>query len=461
MKRDIPVELIRKKMRGRSIELDIEEHFLRMVRQVVEEKSDYVPLDGLCAPTSEFVLDPTRDDIQELTKAGKELLRHVVVIKLNGGRATTMGGRVPKGILKAKDGLTYLEIILTQMDACFWKWGVNLPLIFMNSFFTNAATARIIAGKKNPPRTFIQNQVPRLIEDSLAPLDTGTDEDWAPPGHGDIYLSLKRSGILQDLMRNGFRWAFISNLDNLAACVDPWIPALMENQEIEFLLEVTDRTESDRKGGTLVLQNNRLDLLEIAQVNPAERDLFMDIRRFQVFNTNNVWVDLLALDRILNEGELKLPLIRNRKNIAGRSVIQLETAMGSAIGSFPGARGLRVGRDRFFPTKKTSDLFVLQSDACILDTMARIRKNPSRAECLPLRPDVFFSSNFVDSPDHLLSRFEDSSSISLVNAHSLEVFGSAFFGRDIAINGRVEIKVPDGTVFHIPKGTSLTEGKYP
>jgi UTP--glucose-1-phosphate uridylyltransferase len=163
----------------------------------------------------------------------------------------------------------------------------------------------------------------------------------------------------------------------------------------------------------------------------------------------------------LNEGDLKLPLIRNRKNIAGKTVIQLETAMGSAIGSFPGARGLRVGRDRFFPTKKTSDLFVLQSDACILDTMARIRKNPSRADGLPLRPNVFFSSNFVDSPDHLLSRFEDSSSISLVNAHSFEVFGSAFFGRDITINGRVEIKVPDGTVFHIPKGTSLAEGKYP
>jgi UTP--glucose-1-phosphate uridylyltransferase len=338
---------------------------------------------------------------------------------------------------------------------------VSVPLVLMNSFFTHDPTMKIVGQHSDPPITFIQNQVPRLLVDSFAPLETGTDDDWAPPGHGDIYVSLKSSGLLDNLISQGFRWAFISNLDNLAACVEPWILGLLEGEQIDFLLEVTDRTESDRKGGTLVIRDGHLDLLEIGQVGPHDQDAFMDIHRFRVFNTNNVWVNLHALAEALEKISFKLPIIRNRKNISGHKVIQLETAMGAAVGAFPRARGLRIGRDRFFPTKKTSDLFALQSDACILDSMARLRKNPRRPDFLPLRPWVTFSSDFVDSPDQLPQRFEESSSVSLVYADSLEVYGSAFFERDITIRGKVEINVPEGSIWQIPRGAVLSEGKYP
>lgn len=463
MKRGLPADLIAAKMKSRSLAPWFADHFLAMVAQVLEDKSDYMAMDELSSPGRELILDPLscRGDIAALEQAGKELLGKVAVIKLNGGRATTMGGQVPKGVLKAKNELSYLEIILAQVHAVRKKWDVNVPLILMNSFFTHDPTMRIVGAHSNPPLTFIQNQVPRLLDDSLQPLDTGTDEDWAPPGHGDVYLSLKTSGLLYDLIRQGFRWAFISNLDNLAACVEPWILGLLESEEVDFLLEVTDRTPADRKGGTLVIRDGHLDLLEIGQVSPSDRDAFMDIQRFRVFNTNNVWVNLIALADALESNSLKLPIIRNRKTILNHKVIQLETAMGAAVGAFKRARGLRVGRDRFFPTKKTSDLFALQSDACVLDSMWRLRKNPRRPDFLPLRPGVFFSSNFLDFPDQFSERFEDSCSVSLVFADSFEVYGSAFFEREVSIHGKVEINVPDGMTWKIPRGAILSEGKYP
>ena len=462
MKSILPADRIMAKMRSRGLNPLIMNHFLSMVEQVLEEKSDYVPMDELSAPGKELIIDSlSREDMTELDEAGRQLLGKVAVIKLNGGRATTMGGRVPKGVLIAKNGLSYLEIILAQVEAIRARSGVNVPLVLMNSFFTHHPTMKIVGRHSNPPLTFIQNQVPRLLGDTFAPLETGTDDDWAPPGHGDVYLSLKTSGLLDDLISRGFRWAFVSNLDNLAACVEPWILGLLESEEIDFLLEVTDRTEADRKGGTLVIRNGHLDLLEIGQVSPNDTEAFMDMRRFRVFNTNNMWVNLLALADALDNNSLKLPIIRNRKNILGHKIIQLETAMGAAVGAFSRARGLRVGRDRFFPTKKTSDLFALQSDATILDSMARLRKNPRRPDLLPLRPKVFFSSNFVDSPDDLYQRFEDSCSVSLLFANSFEVYGSAFFERDVRIRGKVEINVPEGKTWKIPRGAVLSEGRYP
>jgi UTP--glucose-1-phosphate uridylyltransferase len=453
---------IRRKMASRGIHPEAIENFLRMVEQIDSGRSAYVPVDRVSTPDSGLLLKvPNPADLARLAERGKSLLPKVAVIKLNGGRSTTMGGLVPKGVLTAKNGRSYLEIIIGQIEAIRRTWGIEIPLILMNSFFTHAPTMKIVERFDLPVLTFIQNQIPRLVERTLAPLESGTDEDWAPPGHGDVYESLQRTGLLDRLRAAGCRWAFISNLDNLAASVEPWILGLMEAEGIDFLLEVTARTNVDRKGGTLVVGNGRLDLLEIAQVAPEDRESFMDINRFRVFNTNNVWVDLDALSIALGEKSLRLPLIQNRKDICGHKVIQLETAMGAAIGSFQRARGLQVGRDRFFPTKKVADLFLLQSDVCVLDPMDKLQRNPLRPSSLPLRPTVFFGPEFLSSPLAMSERFEDPSSVSLVKASSLEVSGPVFFERDVKIEGEVEINAPTAEVYRIPKGTVLRAGKYP
>ncbi len=454
---------ITKKMQSRGIDQKCINEFLNMVRRVPNSNSGYIPLAETSPPDSRMIIDSETlgENQNELERLGRKLLTKAVVIKLNGGRSTSMGGLVPKGILEVKNGRCYLEIIVGQIEAIKRKWGAEIPLVLMNSFFTHERTMEILADYNCNPHIFIQNQVPRLLQDSLLPMETDTDDDWAPPGHGDVFISLKRTGILERLIKSGKKWAFISNLDNLAACLEPWILGLISTQNIDFLLEVTDRTSVDRKGGTLVIHNNKLQLLELAQVEPEERDSFMDIERFKVFNTNNLWVDLEALAAALNNQTPALPLIQNHKTIGGLKIIQLESAMGAAIGIFPRARGLRVGRDRFFPTKKIGDLFLLQTDFCILDSMDRIRVNPKRPPDLSVRPSVVFDVNFLDFPHKIPERFEDPSSISLVLADSFEVSGPVFFEKNVRIEGHVAIKVPNGKPYRIYQGSILKNALYP
>lgn len=455
-------EPIRNKMRARGLAESRVESFLDNIRRV-RHQSPYIPLDQVSAASDEFIFKIGRDGEQgvELASVGKSVLSKVVVIKLNGGRSTTMGGDVPKGILEAKNGQSYLEIILRQVKAIRETWQVDVPLVLMNSFFTHGPTMEVVSRFDVPVRTFEQTQVPRLLADTLAPMESGTDEDWAPPGHGDVYESLLESGLLDKLLAEGYRWAFVSNIDNLAANLEPWILGLVATYGLDFLLEVTDRTEVDRKGGTLVVRDGQLELLEIAQVDPERQHEFMDIARFNVFNTNNVWIDLNALMKVLVNKSLDLPIIQNYKMVNGVRIVQLETAMGTAIGSFPRSKGLNVSRDRFFPTKKIEDLFVLQSDACVLDAMNRLKRNPSRPECLPMMPTVTFDSVFLDSPLKISERFEDSSSISLVRANDLKVSGHVFFERDVRIEGNVRIESTAGETLRIPRGSVLVERNYP
>ena len=455
--------IIIRKMAKRGLNDSEIDAFLRMVSRIDMMNSGYVPLSSTTRPSDEFIYDTEllRDAIPDYEARGKGLLSKSVIIKLNGGRSTSMGGLVPKGTIAAKNGRCYLDIIAGQIEAFRKYWKVDVPLILMNSFFTDPATREIIKSFKFEPITFIQHQVPRLRQDSLIPLGTDSDDDWAPPGHGDIYESIYRSGLLSKLLDAGKRWAFISNLDNLAATLEPWVIGLLDAHGIDFLLEVTDRTRADRKGGTLVLLNGKLDLLEIAQVDPRERDLFQDIDRFKVFNTNNVWINLESLADLLEKKTLTLPLIQNHKSIQGQRIIQLETAMGAAVGAFHQARGLRVGRDRFFPTKKVGDLFLLQSDVCILDQMDRLKANPMRPKSLPLRPRVFFDNDFLDYPHRMCERFEDPATISLVYADSFEVSGPVFFERNVRIEGQVAINANGLNGYRIQRGTVLRNRRYP
>ena len=69
----------------------------------------------------------------------------------------------------------------------------------------------------------------------------------------------------------GYRWAFVSNADNLGAVLEPRILAWIARDEVPFVMEVADRTEADRKGGHLARRRDGgLVLREIAQT-PGRR----------------------------------------------------------------------------------------------------------------------------------------------------------------------------------------------
>ena len=63
--------------------------------------------------------------------------------------------------------------------------------------------------------------------------------------------------------------------------------------------------------------DGQLVLRESAQTRPEDEDAFGDINRHKFFNTNNLWLDLVALDAVLqaNDGVLGLPIIRNVKTV--------------------------------------------------------------------------------------------------------------------------------------------------
>jgi UTP--glucose-1-phosphate uridylyltransferase len=387
-------------------------------------------------------------------------LDEAVVLKLNGGLGTSMGMTHAKSLIEAKDGLTFLDVLARQVLELRRRSGARLPLVLMNSFYTHEesleALSRHAGLESDVPADFVQHKEPKIRVDDLTPVEWPADPslEWCPPGHGDLYTALLTSGMLDALLGRGYRYAFVSNSDNLGAVLEPRILGWMARERIPFAMEVTQRTEADRKGGHIAHRpGGNYVLRETAQTPEEDLEALQDISRHRYVNTNNLWVDLQALADALRDrhGVLGLPLIVNRKTVdpGDRStpeVFQLETAMGAAIGVFDGAEPVRVPRRRFSPVKTTEDLLALRSDAYVLAEDARVELAPERNGTPPV---VDLDGDYFKLLRDFDARFP-AGAPSLVKCERLAVSGDVTFGREVVVRGTVQISGPrrieDGAV---------------
>ena len=407
---------------------------------------------------------PDADQLPDsLLAVGEAAKKKTAVIKLNGGLGTSMGLEKAKSLLPIKGDLTFLDIIARQSGQ------TGAPLILMNSFVTEADSIDLLQKydhlASNLPLSFVQHKEPKVLRADLSPAEWPADPQlaWCPPGHGDIYAALVTSGTLAALLDAGYEYVFVSNSDNLGAVLNGRILSYFAQNNFPFMMEAADRTEMDKKGGHLAqMPDGQLILRESAQCPDADFDAFQDISRHKYFNTNNLWINLPALQKVLDEQNnmLRLPMIRNSKTVDPRdpnspAVYQLETAMGSAIAVFAGAAALRVPRARFAPVKKTDDLLAVRSDAYLLSDDAHVMPNSARShELLTVELDGTHYK-FVNDLD---ARFP-AGPPSLLECEKLSIQGDFVFGADVVCRGVVELVNEGETAVAISDGTVLS-GEY-
>ncbi len=297
---------------------------------------------------------PHLDDVRPDEAAVAKALGQTVVIKLNGGLGTSMGISGPKSALPVRDGLSFLDIMARQVLALRRRHGVQ----------TAAAADELVphpGGVARDPRgatpaspstgcrwTSCRTRSPSCAPTTSAPVEWPDDPEleWCPPGHGDVYVALQTTGpARQPCASSGYRYAFLSNSDNLGATCEGAVPAWMAREGIPYVAEVCERTRNDRKGGHLAVRKSdgRLVLRDSAMVAEGEERFFQDTDRHPWFHANNLWVDLdVAAPQRLAErdGILGLPIIVNRKTV---DPTRPDSTPGhpDRVGDGRGGRGLR------------------------------------------------------------------------------------------------------------------------
>ncbi|RLN36094.1 UTP--glucose-1-phosphate uridylyltransferase [Panicum miliaceum] len=324
--------------------------FASLAERYLSGDSELINWSKVRTPTHEEVVPY---DMLALPPEGiEEAKRHLdklVVLKLNGELGTDMGFTGPKSVIEVREGYTFLDLIVNQIE-----------------IVQKYSNSRIEI------HTFNQSQYPHIVtEDFITLPSKGTGEDsWTRIRRHkmevssrpcDVFQSLNNSGNLDILLDQGKEYVFIANSDNLGAVVDMKILNHLIKKQKDYCMEVTPKTLADAEGGTLISYEGRVQKKEVPLTVLGNR-----------------WVSLKAIKRHTEDTELQMDIISKAKEVNGVKVLQLEIGVVGAIRLFNEAIGINVPRSRFLTVTNKSDLLLLQSDLYTLAS-GKFTRNSARA----------------------------------------------------------------------------------
>lgn len=286
-----------------------------------------------------------------LAVLGTDAMRRgeVGCVVLAGGMATRFGG-VVKAAVEALPGQSFLHLKVRGIRLAAEQAHARVPVFVMTSFATDAELTRLIVTEQSavsPVATFAQLISLRLRPDGELFREGGVVSAYAP-GHGDLTFSLRRSGVLARFLAQGGRLLYMSNVDNLAATLDPAVIGAHLVGQAAITAEVVSKAHGDA-GGAPARVDGVLQIVESFRF-PSD---FSDAS-IPVFNVNSFVLDARAIDR-----DFPLSWFVVRKKVAGQDAIQFEHLVGELTAFLPSGC-LHVERDgddgRFQPVKDPQEL---------------------------------------------------------------------------------------------------------
>lgn len=283
-----------------------------------------------------------------LTETGREALERgeVASLVLNGGMATRFGG-VVKGVVEVLPGESFLSLKLGDIA----RAPGHGPVFLMNSFATDANTRTHLRDKgldADHVHCVTQGISIRLTPEGAPFFDAEGQPSFYAPGHGDVFSTLSGSEAFQRFAEAGGKYVMVSNVDNLAATLDPLVIGAHCSHASPVTVEVAEKYAGD-KGGAPAVVDGKVQVIEGFRF-PAD----FDQDQIGVFNTNTMTFDVSAFME-----EPPLSWFRADKTVGEQPVVQFERLMGEATASLDSLY-LEVPREgpegRFMPVKTPADL---------------------------------------------------------------------------------------------------------
>jgi UTP--glucose-1-phosphate uridylyltransferase len=245
-----------------------------------------------------------------------------------------------------------LELKLDDLQAAAAAADATIPVFFLASFSTHDAIAEQLRALEKSPRTPVEilEQSATLRLDPSGEIFRNGDGRASPcaTGHGDLLATLRASGALARFRKAGGRILMVSNVDNLAATLDPRVLGAHQRGGTSVTVEVV-RKESGDRGGVPVRVGDHLQIVEEFRL-PVD----FDSATVPYFNTNTFVFDAAAIDR-----DFDLEWFLVRRKVDGHDVLQAERLLGQVTAYLP-TQFLIVDRHgpdgRFLPVKDRDEL---------------------------------------------------------------------------------------------------------
>ena len=219
------------------------------------------------------------DNYKYYENIGKHAIQEgkLAAVTMAGGQGTRLGHSGPKGTydIGLDSHKSLFELLSDGLKEAGKKYDVTIPWFIMTSRENNEETVNFFEKnryfgyqKDKNIFFFIQGELPMV--DTEGKILIGEDGliKQAADGHGGIFLSMKKNGIIYDMKSRGIEWAFIGGVDNvLVNMVDPVLLGLAIDKKVLAAGKSVVKAGPHEKVGVFCKRNGKPSVVEYSEIS--------------------------------------------------------------------------------------------------------------------------------------------------------------------------------------------------
>lgn len=309
-------------------------------------------------------------------KIGKKAIKEgkLAAVTMAGGQGTRLGHKGPKGTfdIGLDSHKSLFELLCDYLKEESKKYGVDIPWFIMTSKENNNDTVEFFKknkyfGYEKNIYFFIQGQLPMIdTEGKILIGENGLIKE-AADGHGGVYESLVKSGMVDKMKELGIEWVFIGGVDNcLVKMVDPVLMGIAIDKNVTAAGKSVVKANPHEKVGAFCKKNGRPSVVEYSEITDEMAEA-TDENGELLYGESHILCNLFNISAIERMGSQPLPYHSAFKKATyidkdGNKVVpdspnafKFEAFLFDAFGEVDDMAILRVKREEEFAPVKNAD----------------------------------------------------------------------------------------------------------
>ena len=256
------------------------------------------------------------EDYKYYEQIGEKAIRagKLAVVTMAGGQGTRLGHNGPKGTydIGLDSHKSLFELLFDYIKEQNEKYNVQIPWFIMTSKENNEATVKFFKdnkyfGYEKNIFFFIQGQLPMI--DTEGKILIGEDYliKEAADGHGGVYESLVKSGMVEKMKQLGIEWVFIGGVDNcLVKMVDPVLMGIAIDKGVTAAGKSVVKANPHEKVGAFCKKNGKPSVVEYSEITDEMAEA-TDENGELLYGESHILCNLFNISAIERMGSEPLP----------------------------------------------------------------------------------------------------------------------------------------------------------
>lgn len=220
----------------------------------------------------------SKQEYDKYYKLGKDAIENgkLAVVTMAGGQGTRLGHKGPKGTfdLGLDSHKSIFEILTDTIKEAREKYKVDIPWYIMTSEENDKETEEFFEKNnyfgypKGCVTFFKQGKLPMVDTKGKILINEDGEIKEASDGHGGIFKSLLKDGIIYDMKQRGVEWVFIGGVDNvLVKPVDPVLIGLSIDKGVLAAGKSVIKANPEEKVGVFCKRKGKPSVIEYSEIS--------------------------------------------------------------------------------------------------------------------------------------------------------------------------------------------------